>query len=224
MAFVRKKRAPALNNELFNTISHTTGAGLALVGLVALLLLAAWRRETVYLMAFGVYGVTLVLLYVASSIYHFYCHVDHPRLRQVFQRLDHGAIYLLIAGSYTPICLGAIGGSLGWAMFGGVWALAGVGILMKIFQKDPDNPLSFLLYLVMGWMAVLGLGPLRQAMEPAALRLLFAGGLAYTLGAVIYATRKPRLWPGRFSHHELWHVLVMLGSGLHYALMVVLVV
>jgi len=200
----------------FSGLSHLTGALLSLAGLV-LLLVAAWGKPW-HLVAFAVYGATLVLLYTASALYHLLR--LSPRHEQGLYGLDRAAIYALIAGTYTPICLVALPSAWGWSLLGVVWGLAATGILIDVIsrQRTPDW-LQALLYLLTGWAALVALGPLLVSLPPAALVWLLAGCLIYTIGAIVCVTNRPRLFPGRFGAHDLWHVLVIAGSTCHFVLM-----
>ncbi len=181
-------------------------------GLAVLLLLA--RGHPLKTVAFGIYSVSMVLLYTASALYHS-LRVG-PRAEDVLMRLDHSAIYLLIAGTYTPICLLALRGAWGWSLFALEWGLALVGIGATLLWRAAPAWVRVALYLVMGWLVAVALGPLRHALPSAAFAGVVAGGVAYSLGVVVYATDRPHLWPGRFSAHDLWHLFVLTGSACHY--------
>jgi hemolysin III len=199
----------------FSAMSHMVGALLSLAGL-AVLLMAAHGRPW-HTVAFAVYGLSLVALYTSSAIYHA-VHADERAVRRL-QKLDFINIFLLIAGSYTPICLVALRGAWGWTLLGIEWGLAVVGItLVASLRKHPDW-VRVALYIVMGWLAILAISPLRAALPPAAIRWLLAGGLAYSGGVVFYATERPRIWPGKFEGHDIWHLFVMGGSFCHFMLM-----
>lgn len=200
----------------FSGISHLIGAALSLVGLV-LLIGAAWGKPW-NLTTLAIYGTTLFLVYVASSLYHLLR--VHPRYEERLLAFDRAAIYCLIAGTYTPICLIALGGDWGWSLFGIVWSLAVVGIAADILSRcRAPHWLTALLYLLMGWLALVAIGPLVRALPAAALLLLFAGCVLYTVGAVICVLDRPRLRPGVFGAHDLWHVLVLIASACHFFLM-----
>lgn len=205
--------------EPFNGLSHLGGAFLSCAAL-PLLVGPVWDNP-VALTGFLVYGLSLVVLYTASTLYHL------PPLRpdQIprFMALDQSAIYLLIAGSYTPICLVSLDRSIGWTLLCQVWAIALAGIGLRIFWKQAPVWLCFVLYLLMGWLCTTVLGPLQHALSPAGTAWLFAGGLIYTVGAIIFASKRPRLWPGVFGSHELWHVCVLGGSACHFVVMLVYV-
>jgi hemolysin III len=200
----------------FSGLSHGVGAVLALFG-SAILLGVAWNKPW-HLMTFAVYGATLFLVYLASSLYHS-LHVN-PRWEGRLLGFDRAAIFCLIAGTYTPICLVALPAGWGWSLFGVVWGLAilGIGIDVASRRKMPDW-LTALFYLVMGWVALVAIGPLARALPLSALLLLLAGCLIYTLGAVVCVLDRPRLKPGVFGAHDLWHVLVLVASACHFVLM-----
>jgi hemolysin III len=198
--------------EPFPALSHWVGAVLSVAGLVLLLIRAAPRPW--HIAAFAVYGTSLVLLYTASAMAHTaYC---SPRIAGRLDRLDYAAIFLLIAGTYTPICLLTLHGPWGYGILAAEWLLAVVGIVgVLVWQRCPTS-FRVTLYLAMGWLAAIAIVPLFTALPTAALVWLLAGGMAYSVGAIIFVTDRPRLWPGRFVAHDLWHVLVLVGSGCHF--------
>jgi hemolysin III len=200
--------------EPVNALSHLVGLVLAAIGTTALLHLAHGRAQTV---AFAVYGGSLILLYAASTLYHALPLPAH-RLRPL-RTLDHIAIYFLIAGTYTPVALVTLHGPSGWALLGAAWAIALAGIPFKIWWLDAPIWLSTGIYLAMGYMALLAAAPLAAAVSAGGLLWLAAGGLAYTAGAIIFGRERPNPFPGVFGHHEIWHVLVLVGSGCHFAFM-----
>ena len=201
--------------EPFNGASHLVGLLLAGAGTVLLLRLAQGPAQ---LAAFAIYGATLILLYGASAMYHTLPLADRPL--RALRTLDHIAIYFLIAGTYTPVALITLDGVLGWSLLGIVWLLALAGIPFKVWFLDAPVWLSTGTYLGMGYLALLAIVPIARAVSVTGLLWLVAGGMAYTIGAVIYARRRPDPFPGRFGHHEIWHLLVLAGSGCHYAFMV----
>ncbi len=206
--------------EPFCGLSHSAGVLLSVAGLIVLLWAAHGRLP--YVLCFAVYGGTLIALYTASSLYHS-LHAQ-PHHVQWLQRFDYSAIYLLIAGTYTPVCALALHTAWGWAMLGIEWTLAAIGVPVTLFTRSGPPPwLRVVLYLAMGWLAITAIGPLRHALPLAAIWWLFAGGLLYTVGTVVYATERPNLWPGRFSAHDLWHVFVLAGSAAHYVLILVFI-
>jgi hemolysin III len=201
--------------EPVNGASHLLGLLLAGAGTILLLQLA---REPAQLVAFAIYGATLILLYGASALYHTLPLAERPL--RALRTLDHIAIYFLIAGTYTPVALVTLHGAFGWTLLAAVWLIALAGIPFKLFFLDAPVWLSTAIYLGMGYMAVLAVVPLARAVSLGGLAWLIAGGIAYTIGAVIYACRRPNPFPGRFGHHEIWHLLVLAGSACHYAFMV----
>jgi hemolysin III len=200
--------------EPVNAYSHLVGLILAAAGTVVLLRLAHGPAQAV---AFAVYGGSLILLYAASTVYHA-LPLPRPRLRAL-RTLDHIAIYFLIAGTYTPVALVTLHGPSGWALLAGAWTIAVAGIPFKIWWIDAPIWLSTGIYLGMGYMALLAAAPLAQAVSVGGLAWLAAGGVAYTVGAVIFSRERPNPFPGVFGHHEIWHILVLVGSGCHFAFM-----
>ena len=200
--------------EPVNAWSHLVGLVLAAAGTALLLHLA---RGPAQRLAFGVYGGSLMLLYAVSTLYHALPLPGH-RLRKL-RTLDHIAIYFLIAGTYTPVALVTLHGSAGMVLLAAAWAIALAGIPFKIWWLDAPVWLSTATYLAMGYMALLAAAPLARAVSVAGLAWLVAGGLAYTVGAIIFARERPDPFPGRFGHHEIWHLMVLAGSGCHFAFM-----
>ena len=201
--------------EPVNGVSHLVGLVLACAGTILLLRLARGTTETV---AFAIYGATLILLYGASTLYHT-LHLPERPLRAL-RTLDHIAIYFLIAGTYTPVAIITLHGTLGWSLLSMVWLIALAGIPFKLFFLDAPVWLSTATYLGMGYLALVAVVPIAEAVSLTGLAWLVGGGIAYTLGAVIYARQRPDPFPGRFGHHEIWHLLVIAGSACHYAFMV----
>jgi hemolysin III len=201
--------------EPFNGASHLFGLLLAGAGTIALLKMARGPWE---LAAFSVYGITLIALYGTSTLYHTLPLADRPL--RVLRTLDHIAIYFLIAGTYTPVGLITLRGPLGWTLLVAVWLIAAAGIPFKLFFLDAPVWLSTVTYLAMGYLALVAVVPLARATTMGGLSWLIAGGIAYTIGAVIYSCERPDPFPGRFGHHEIWHLLVLIGSGCHFAFMV----
>ena len=201
--------------EPVNGVSHLVGLVLACASTILLRRLARGTAETV---AFAIYGATLILLYGASTLYHT-LHLPERPLRAL-RTLDHIAIYFLIAGTYTPVAIITLHGTLGWSLLSTVWLIALAGIPFKLFFLDAPVWLSTATYLGMGYLALVAVVPIAQAVPLTGLAWLVAGGIAYTIGAVIYARQRPDPFPGRFGHHEIWHLLVIAGSACHYAFMV----
>ncbi|MFN2370354.1 MAG: hemolysin III family protein [Candidatus Krumholzibacteriia bacterium] len=198
----------SLGEEIANAVTHGVGALLAVAGLVLVVLRAVHHGDTWSLVAGAVYGTTLILLYTASTLYHA---LPHPRAKGVLRVIDHTAIYLLIAGTYTPFTLITLRGPWGWSVLGTVWGLAVAGIVFEILLRGHRwRRLSLVFYVGLGWIAVVAARPLVGALPPQGLGLLLLGGLLYTGGAVFYAWRRLP-W-----NHAIWHVFVLGGSLAHF--------
>jgi hemolysin III len=201
--------------EPFNGASHLVGLVLACAGTWTLL---RWASGPWEVTAFTIYGGTLILLYAISFLYHSLPVAGRPL--KALRTLDHIAIYFLIAGTYTPVALITLHSGLGWSLLAAVWLIALAGIPFKLLYLDAPVWLSTGTYLAMGYLALVAIGPLAQVVSLTGLLWLAAGGVAYTVGAVVYSRRRPDPFPGRFGHHEIWHLLVMTGSACHFAFMV----
>jgi hemolysin III len=195
------------HDERLNSITHLIGACLALAGLVVLVAQAARLGDPWKIVSFSIYGVTLVALYSFSALYHSL----RGKAKSVFQKLDHAAIYLLIAGTYTPLTLVTLRGAWGWSLFGVIWGLALIGIVQDILAGRGGRVLSVAIYLLMGWLALVAIRPLARALPAAGLAWMIAGGLFYTVGVAFYALDK------RISFgHGIFHLFVLAGSACHY--------
>jgi hemolysin III len=193
--------------ERMNSITHLLGVVLAIVGLIFLVVRAALTGDPWKIVSCSIYGGTLVTLYTSSTLYH----SIQGASKRVFQKFDHSAIYLLIAGSYTPFTLVTLRGAWGWSLFGVVWGLAVIGILQDILFAKRRGILSVIIYLLMGWIAMVAIRPLSRALPGAGMTLLVAGGLFYTIGVVFYALDK------KIVHsHGIWHLFVLAGSACHF--------
>ena len=193
--------------EKFNALTHLVGAVLALAGTVVLIALAALDGDPWKVVSVSIYGTTLTLLYSFSTLYHSL----RGRGKNILRKLDHHSIYLLIAGSYTPFCLVTLRGPWGWSLFGVVWGLAVLGSLQELRPKSGARILSVVIYVAMGWAALVALVPLVHALGPAGFAWVAAGGLFYTIGIVFYALDT------RLIHaHGVWHLFVIGGSAAHY--------
>jgi hemolysin III len=201
--------------EPFCGLSHAVGIILSVVALIVLLVEA--RGRPWHTASFAIYGVTLIVLYTASTLYHSLS-VD-PRGYKKLQRFDHIAIFLLIAGTYTPVCMVTLRGPWGWSLLGAVWSMALFGIGSSLFWKNTPEWLRVTLCVIMGWLAMVAYGPLKAALTPAGFAWLVGGGIVYSIGTVIFATDWPHLWPGKFSAHDLWHIFVLGGSMCHFIMM-----
>ncbi len=193
--------------ERFNSISHLIGAALALAGMVVLVVYASEQGDPWKIVSFSIYGATLFLLYSLSTLYHSL----RGRAKQFFQKLDHVAIYLLIAGSYTPLTLVTLRGVWGWTLFGIIWGLAIIGIIVDSLHRQGSRAIPMTLYLLMGWLILVAMYPLSQALPTGGLALLVLGGVFYTGGTVFYAL------DNKMKHaHGIWHLFVLAGSISHY--------
>ncbi len=193
--------------ERLNGISHLIGAAAALAGLAVLVVLAARQGDPWKIVSFSIYGVTLLILYVFSTLYHSL----RGRPKAIFRKLDHIAIYLLIAGTYTPFTLITLRGVWGWWLFGVIWGLAVIGIVIDSLPHKGHRILPVVIYLLMGWSCLAAIRPLLQVLPFAGFMWLLAGGLFYTVGVIFYAldTRVPYF-------HGIWHLMVLAGSVSHY--------
>jgi hemolysin III len=199
--------AHSLREEIANALTHGLGAVVALgAGTVLITLTALWG-DGWQLAGAIVFSVALVLLYVASTLYHAITHTGAKARLKVF---DHCAIYLLIAGTYTPFTLISLRGSMGWALFASIWTLAFAGILFKLFFTGRFKLVSTLMYIAMGWLSVLAIGPMLRQLDPWTLGWLFAGGIAYTAGTLFYLNQRIRY------SHAIWHAFVLAGSVCHF--------
>ena len=193
--------------EKFNAVSHLVGTVMALAGAIVLVVLAAIGGDPWKVVSVAIYGVTLLAMYSSSTLYH----SVRGRAKDFLRKMDHQSIYLLIAGSYTPFCLVTLRGPWGWSLFGVVWGLAVIGSLQEFRQKNDARILSVVIYLLMGWVALVALVPLVHALGRAGLAWVAAGGLFYTVGIVFYVLYT------RLTHaHGVWHLFVLAGSAAHY--------
>jgi hemolysin III len=200
-----------------NGLTHCIAAALAVVGTVMLILRSVNPPMPWHITTFAVFGAGMVLLFTASTLYH-WLPLGERGVR-IMRRIDHSMIFVYIAATYTPICLIPLRGPWGWSIFGVIWSMALAGILLKTFWITAPRWLSTGIYLGMGWIALVGIYPLTQNLEPAALVWLLAGGVVYSLGAVIYALKRPDPFPGYLGFHEIFHLFVMGGSACHFILM-----
>jgi hemolysin III len=193
--------------EKLNAITHGVGAILAVCGLISLMMMASLNGGIWHLVSFSIYGSSLVLLYLASTLYHSF---TDERIKYIFKIVDHAAIYLLIAGTYTPFTLVSLHGTLGWTIFGVTWGLAAIGIVFKVFFVKRFKLLSTLCYIFMGWLILIVIKPLAAALPIMGLYWLIGGGVLYTVGAVFYLARQLPY------NHAVWHMFVLAGSFAHF--------
>ncbi|MGB5234194.1 MAG: hemolysin III family protein [Candidatus Macondimonas sp.] len=195
------------SEEIANAITHGIGLLLSIGGGISLITLAARHASTREIISAAVFATTLVVMYVASTLYHA---IPHPRAKRNLKVFDHCAIFLLIAGTYTPFTIVALKGTLGWSLFGIVWALAVLGIVFKLFFTGKMRLLSTITYVLMGWIAIVAVVPISRALQPAALYWLIGGGIAYTAGTLFYHNQRIPY------SHAIWHVFVLAGSVSHF--------
>lgn len=193
--------------ERINIWSHAAGLILAIWALVYLVIKAAIHGNAWHIVSFSIYGTSMILLYAASTIYHM---AKKPRTRLRLKVFDHAAIYLLIAGTYTPFTLVTLNGAMGWSLFGVAWGLAVIGIILKIFFTGRFTIISTLAYVVMGWLIVIAIKPLSNNLPDGGLFWLILGGISYTVGAVLYAIHKLKF------NHAIFHLFVLFGSICHF--------
>lgn len=193
--------------EIANSITHGIGALLSIVALVVLIMVAGAQDDMLHLVSFSIYGVTLVLLYMSSTLYHSF---TKPRIKDLFARFDHVSIFLLIAGTYTPILLINIRGVLGWTIFTIVWAIAIVGAMVRIIYPYRFRKLMVVVYLLMGWLMVFAGKTIIANLPATSLNYLVLGGIAYSVGVIFY------LWRTLPYGHGIWHLFVLAGSILHF--------
>jgi hemolysin III len=201
--------------EIYNVITHGLGLILSIAGLVVLVTYSTISGSLISILSSVLYGITLILLYGSSTLYHA---ISHPRIKKWCQLCDHSSIYLLIAGSYTHITLIALGGILGWSIFLINWSAALFGIYMKFKYQGQYEKLSLFLYLIMGWLILIAIQPLMEVMQSEGLWLLLFGGLAYTFGVIFYVKdNKP-------YYHAIWHLFVLAGSTFHFFMVLLYII
>jgi len=195
------------HGEKLNSFTHMLGAVVALAGLVILVVFASLNGDVWRIVSFSIYGTSLFLLYLFSSIYH----SSEGSIKALFKKLDHIGIYLLIAGSYTPFVLVSLNGAWGWSLFGVIWGLAIIGILLDCFSSDQRRIIQLIIYLLMGWIALIAIQPLIESLSMAGFLWLLGGGLFYSIGIVFYVIDLKK-----FHFHGIWHLFVLAGSITHY--------
>jgi hemolysin III len=193
--------------EKLNVISHGIGLILSIFALPALVYFASVKGTLWYVLSFSIYGLSLVIMYSASTLYHY---VQEPKLRYKLNIFDHAAIYVLIAGSYTPFTLNVMQGTLGWTLFAIVWTIAIIGITLKLFFTGKYGKISTVAYILMGWLGVFGLKALYEALPIEGIIWLLAGGVSYTIGAILYSLKNVKF------NHAIFHIFVLLGSFCHF--------
>ncbi|MCD8569633.1 MAG: hemolysin III family protein [Geovibrio sp.] len=197
--------------------SHLAGAVMSVAALSVLVVLASMNATAWHIVSFSIYGSAMFLLYAASAAYHLI--PLNEKGTRILKKLDHVMIFMMIAGTYTPFCLVPLRGGWGWSIFGIVWGFAVVGIFFKLFYIHAPRFLSTSIYLAMGWISIVAIYPIVKNVPAGGVVWLAAGGLLYSVGAVIYALKKPNPWPGVFGFHEIWHIFVLAGSFCHFMVM-----
>jgi len=205
----KRNGSPFYSNaeEIANSITHGLGTVLSIAGLAVLTSFASMFGDIWHVVSCSIYGATQILLYTASTLYH---SIPLPRAKAVFRVFDHSAIFLLIAGTYTPFALVNLRGLLGWSIFGAIWGLAFLGIALQSLLIHQKAWLNVILYVAMGWVALIGIKPMLDSVAKGGVVLLLTGGLAYTLGSIFY------IWRRIPFNHAIWHVFVLIGSASHF--------
>jgi len=201
------QQTQSLGEEIANAATHGLGAALSIAGLTILVVLASLHGSAIHIVSLAIYGSTLVLLYLASTIYHA---IQHSRAKAVLNIMDHAAIFLLIAGTYTPFTLVSMGGVVGWTLFVTVWTLAVAGILFKVFHRSHTDRVTLPIYLAMGWLMIIAAGELLGAVGVGGTVWLLVGGLFYSFGVIFF------VWEKLPYNHMVWHLFVMAGSACHF--------
>lgn len=202
-----KKVTYSVAEEIANSITHGIGTGLSIAGTAVLIVFASLNGDIWQVVSFSIYGSSLIILYLASTLYHSF---RDPHIKHIFKILDHSSIYLLIAGTYTPFMLVSIRGAWGWTMFGIIWGLAFLGITFKAFFIGRFKKISLVVYIMMGWLVVIAFQPMMNNVPTGGLIWLALGGLSYTAGVIFYG------WHSLKYHHAIWHLFVMGGSICHF--------
>lgn len=203
----KEERKQTLGEEIANSVTHGVGLLLAIAGTVILIINASMKGSTADIVGVSIFGATMIILYLTSTLYHA---LPRSEAKNIFRLLDHGAIFLLIAGTYTPFTLGVLSGKLGWTLFGLEWALALTGVFLKTLTGLKYSKLEKILYLSMGWLVIIATKPLYEGIGIAGILLVLAGGLCYTLGMPFYIAKEKRYT------HLVWHFFVIAGTVCHF--------
>ncbi|MDK8194656.1 hemolysin III family protein [Paenibacillus sp. UMB7766-LJ446] len=198
--------------EVANAVTHGIGAALSVAALVLLIVFSSMKGTAWHVVSFTIYGITMLLLYTSSTLVHAW---KDGKVKDLFEIFDHSSIYLFIAGSYTPLLFIAVRGTLGWSLFGVIWAIALLGVIFKAFFTKKFLFMSTIFYIAMGWLIIIAWQPLVAAIPAGGIVLLVAGGLMYTLGTLFY------VWRGFPYHHAIWHLFVLAGSILHFFMVLI---
>ncbi|MET0116311.1 MAG: hemolysin III family protein [Sedimenticola sp.] len=197
----------SLGEEIAHTITHGVGALLSIAGLAILVAFSTLYGDVWHITSCSIYGATLILLYTSSTLYH---GIPLPRAKRILRQIDHAAIFVLIAGTYTPFTLVNLRGGWGWTLFGLVWGIAIAGVVMELVMRKRYRRLSIALYLGLGWLVVIAIEPMLSRVDTGGLVLLLVGGLCYSLGVIFY------VWRSLAYHHAVWHLFVLAGSIFHF--------
>jgi hemolysin III len=200
-------RELTIKEEIFNSITHGIGTILSIGALVILVILAVMKGDAWHVVSYTIYGSTLILLYLSSTLYHSF---TNEKIKNLFARFDHAAIFLLIAGTYTPFLLTVLRGTLGWTLFGIIWGVAVAGVVIRSIYLTRFRKLMVALYLAMGWMFVVAVGPMIKNLPQTSIIFLFLGGIFYSVGVVFY------MWRTLKYGHGIWHLFVLAGSIMHF--------
>jgi len=193
--------------EIAHTATHAVGLLLSIAGLAVLVTFSAQNGNIWHIVSTSVFGATLIMLYATSTLYH---GIPHAKAKPILQKLDHAAIYLLIAGTYTPFTLVSLRGEWGWTLFGLVWSIAIAGVMLELISKQRYKRVSIGLCLGLGWLVLIAIKPMLRSVETGGLLLLLAGGLSYSFGVIFY------VWKSLPYHHAIWHLFVLAGSVLQF--------
>lgn len=200
------------DEEVANAITHGIGAIISIACLVLLVVFSSLYGNVWHIVSFSIYGVSMLVLYASSTLVHSF---PPGKVKDLFEILDHSAIYLFIAGTYTPILFIVVQGALGWTLFGIIWGIATLGIVFKVFFVKKFLVISTIFYLLMGWMALFAIKPIVSALPVAGVAFLVGGGLLYSIGTIFY------MWRGFKFHHAVWHLFVLGGTILHFFLIII---
>ncbi len=201
------KKSYTLGEEIFSSVTHGIGTLLAIGGTAVLIVVSAIYGNALTVVSSAVFGASLIILYCMSTLYHA---ISNPKAKSFFRVMDHNTIFFLIAGTYTPITLSILGGALGWILFGVVWGAAVIGITLNSIDLEKFRKPSVVCYILMGWVIIIAIKPLLNAMSASCLWLLIGGGIFYTVGVIFYVIKKVRYF------HSIWHIFTLLGSLCHY--------
>lgn len=200
--------------ELVSSMTHLMYAAVAVFLTVVAIFKGVRLSSPYHIVSYSIFGASMILLYLASGFYHLI--PKNTKAKLILKKVDHIMIFFMIAGTYTPFCLITLNGGWGWSIFGTIWGLALSGLIFKLFFINAPRILYTSIYLIMGWIVIVAIYPIYKNLSASGLLWLVAGGIFYTVGAVIYAIKKPNPIPGVFGFHEIWHIFVILGTTAHF--------